>query len=285
MSRVGIVTDSTNCLPPELIKQYGIRIVPVGLIINGRVYRDLVDISLAEFKEMSKDLEEQPKTSAANPSDFINVFQELAQSTNDIVCILVSKALTATHESAYQAKRMIRQEYPNVNIEIIDSRTSVGALGFIVIEAARAAKDGKSLTEVLAVAHEMIPRVVYLASLETLTYLMRIGRAPKVTSIGEMLNVKPIIGFVDDTGFIEVVSRVRGKSKSLTTLVNLVDKYVDTDRPLHMMVHYSNGIEQGEELRELLTSRYKCEEIYLSEYSPVMVAATGPMVGLSVYSD
>lgn len=285
MSKVGIVTDSTNCLPAELIKQYGIHVVPVGMIIKGKAYRDLADISLAEFKEMSKNLEEQPKTSAANPGDFINVFKELAQSAKDIVCILVSKALTATHESAYQAKRIVRQEYPDLNIEIIDSRTSVGALGFIVVEAARAAMDGKSLAEVAAAANDMVPRVIYLALLETLKYLIQIGRAPKVTSIGEMLNVKPIIGFVDDTGLIEVVARVRGRRKSLNTLVDLVDKYVDTSQPLHMMVHYSDGIEQGEELRNLLASRYKCVEMYLSEYSPVMVGAAGPLVGLSVYSD
>jgi DegV family protein with EDD domain len=255
------------------------------MVINGKVYRDLIDISLAEFKDISKNLKEQPTTSAANPNDFVNVFKELAQSTSDIVCILVSKALTATHESAYQARRMIRQEYPNLNIEIIDSRTSVGALGFIVIEAARAANDGKNLAEVVTVARDMIPRVIYLAILETLKYLMQIGRAPRATRVGEMLNVKPIIGFVDDTGLIEVISRVRGRNKSLSTLVNLVEKYIDTSLPLHMMVHYSNGCEQGEELRDLLTSRYKCTEIYLSEYTPVMLGAAGPLVGLSVYSD
>ena len=285
MSRVGIVTDSTNCLPPEMIKQYGICVVPVGMIISGKVYRDLVDLSLAEFKEMSKVLDEQPKTSAANPSDFVQVFRELAQSTNDIVCILVSKALTATYESAYQAKRIIRQEYPNLNIEIVNSRTSVGALGFVVVKAAMAAREGKTLAEVLEVVHDMIPRVVYLALLETLKYLIQIGRAPKITSVGEMLNVKPIVGFVDDTGQIDVVARVRGRAKALKTLVELVDTYVDTDRPLHMMVHYSNGIEQGEELRDLITSRYKCVEMHLSEYSPVMYGAAGPLVGLSVYSD
>jgi DegV family protein with EDD domain len=285
MSRVGIVTDSTNCIPPELLKQYDIRVVPVGMVINNKVYRDLVDITLAEFKEMSKTFTEQPKTSAVSPGDFVNLFKELSQSTSDILCILVSKALTATHESAYQAKRIVRQENPNLNIEIIDSRTSVGALGFIVIEAARAASEGKSLEEVMTVAEEMVQRVIYLASLETLTYLINIGRAPKITSIGERLNVKPIIGFVDDTGQVEVVARVRNRQKSLSTLVDLVDKYVDTSQPLHMMVHYCNGIEQGEELRDMLTSRYNCVEMHLSEYSPIVLCAVGSLVGLSVYSD
>ena len=284
MSKVGIVTDSTNCLPPELIKEYDIHVVPVGMVIEGKAYRDLVDITLAEFRGMINRLEKQPTTSAVNPGDLLNVFTELSKSTDNIVCILVSKALTATHESAYQAKRLIRAEHPNLNIEIIDSKTSAGALGFIVLEAARSAQQNKSLEEVIAVVQDMILRVIYLASLDTLKYLMRIGRAPRVTSIGEMLNVKPVIGFVDDTGLVEVVARVRGKHKSLDTLVNLVKKYVDTDQPIHAMVHYMDGIEQGEELKELLKARYNCAEIYMTEYTPVMVSATGPMIGLSVYS-
>jgi len=285
MSKVGIVTDSTNCLPSELIKEYGIRVVPVGMVIEGKPYRDLVDITLNEFRGMVNELEKQPTTTAVNPGDFLNAFTELTESTDSIVCILVSKALTATQESAYQAKRMIRAEHPELNIKIIDSKTSAGALGFIVLEAARAAQQNKSLQEVVAVAQDMVFRVVYLAALDTLKYLIRIGRAPKVTSIGEMLDVKPIIGFVDDTGLIDIVARVRGKRKALITLVELVEKYVDTDKPIHAMVHYSDGIEQVEELRNLLVSRYDCVEMYQTELSPVMLSAAGPLVGLSVYSD
>lgn len=285
MSKVGIVTDSTNCLPPELIREYGIRVVPVGMVIEGKPYRDLVDITLDEFQGMINDLKKQPTTTATNPGDFLNVFTELTESTDSIICILVSKILTATQESAYQAKRLIRAEHPELNIEIIDSKTSAGALGFIVLEAARTAQQNKSLQEVVAVAQDMVFRVVYLAALDTLKYLMKVGRAPRGTSIGEMLDVKPIIGFVDDTGLIDVVARVRGKRKSLTTLVELVEKYVDTDKPIHAMVHYTNGLEQVEELKDLLVSRYNCVEMYLTRLSPVMVSAVGPLVGLSVYSD
>ena len=284
MSNVGIVTDSTNCLPPELINEYNIRVAPIGMVIEGKAYRDQVDITLDEFRRIIGQLEKQPTTSAANPVDFLNIFTELSESTDNIVCILVSKALTATQESAYQAKRLIRAEHPDLNIEIIDSKTSAGALGFIVLEAARAAQQNKSIEEVTAVVQNMIIRVIYLAALDTLKYLMRIGRAPRITSIGEMLNVKPIIGFVDDTGLIEVVARVRGKRKSLDTLVGIVEKYVDTDQPIHVMVHYMDGIEQGEALRDLIASRYNCAEIYMTEFTPVMVSATGPMIGLSVYS-
>jgi DegV family protein with EDD domain len=285
MAKVGIVTDSTNCLPPELIREHQIRVVPVGMVIDGKPYRDLVDITLGEFNQMAAGFKKQPTTTAGNPSDFMDVFKEFAKSTDSIVCILVSKALTATQESAYQAKRMIRAEHPELNIEIIDSKTSAGALGFIVLEAAKAASQNKSLKEVVAVAQDMVLRVVYLAALDTLKYLMRIGRAPRGTAIGEMLDVKPIVGFVDDTGLLEVVARVRGNKKSLVTLVDLVGKYVDVGKPIHVMAHYTNGLEQAEELKDLLVSRYKCAEIYLTGLSPVMLGAAGPLIGLSVYAD
>lgn len=285
MAKVGIVTDSTNCLPQDLIDKYHIRVIPVGMVIEGKPYRDLVDITLEEFKGMFPRLVKQPTTFAANPGDFLNTFNELSQSTDDIICILVSKVLTATQESAYQARRLIREEKPNLNIEIIDSKTSAGALGFIVLEAARAAQENNSLKEIVAIVQDMIFRVVYLAALDTLKYLIQTGRAPRATSLGEMFDVKPVIGFVDDTGLIEVVSRVRGKQRSLSTLVNLIGKYVDTSKPLHAMVHYSNGRTEAEELRDLISSRYQCAEMYVTEYTPVMVSATGHMVGLSVYSD
>jgi len=252
MPKVGIVTDSTNCLPPELLKEFDIRVVPVGMVIDGKPYRDLIDITISDFKAMVNSLEKQPTTTAANPGDFLNTFTELSTSVGNIICILVSKVLTATQESAYQARRLVRAEHPSLNIEIIDSKTSAGALGFIVLEAAKAAQH---------------------------------GRTPKVTSIGEMLNVKPIIGFVDDTGLIDVVARVRGQRKSLNTLVELVEKYVDTNKPIHAMVHYSNGLEEVEELRCLLEARYNCVEMYQTELTPVMLSASGPLIGLSVYSD
>lgn len=283
-SKICIVTDSTSCLPPDLIAQYGISVLPVGLVIDGKVYSDCIDITLPEICRRIENKEKQPTTTAVSPGDFVNTFSELAESTDSIVCILVSKALTATQESAYQARRLIRPKYPNVNIEIIDSKTSAGALGFIVAEAGRAAEKGKSLEEVVGVARDMVSRVMYLAALDTLKYLINIGRAPRSTRVGEFLNVKPIIGFVDDTGLVEVVARVRGRNTSLTKVVNLIGKYISTELPIHVMVHYSFRPEDGEELKDLIEARYKCAEAHLTPYTPVMVSATGPMVGVSFYS-
>jgi len=284
MSKVGIVTDSTNCVPPELIKEYDIRVVPLGLIINGKAYRDQVDITPAEFYRIYKDLKEMPTTSTVSPGDLASIFTNLAKSTDSIVCIVVSKALSATYSSAEQAREMVRSEHPGLNIEIIDSKNSTGALGFIVLEAARAAQAGKSLAKVVEVAQDMISRVKFLATMDTLKYLIKGGRAPKTALFGELLQVKPIIGIVSNTGLVSALGRVRTKRKALLKMVDMVKDYIDTSKPVHLMVHYSENIGDGEELREMVTSSYNCTEVYMTELTPVMSCHTGPLMGLAFYS-
>ena len=258
--------------------------LPVGLVIDGKHYRDYIDISRQDILKRIDDMKEQPSTTAVSPGDFVHEFEELSKTTDSIVCILVSRALTASHESAYQAKRHIRRQNTGAKIEIIDSRTSAGALAFVVMEAAKAAQQGKSMEEVIEVARDMISRVIYIAAPETLKYLINIGRAPKSATIGEMLNVKPIIGFIDDTGLLEVVTRVRGKGKTLSKIVDLIDKYADTDKPINAIIHYTDGMDDANRLNDLIIARYDCAEVIIVPYSPVMISAVGPTVGVAFYS-
>jgi len=284
MLKVGIVTDSTNCLPAELIKEYDIRVGLYHLIIDGEDYRDQIDITPAEFYQIFPTLKKMPTTSAASPGDYADIFTELAKSTDSIVCISISKALSAAYNSAMEAREIVRAKYPNLSIEIIDSKNSVGALGFIVLEAARAAQAGKSLAEVVQVAQDMVPRVKYIASFDTLKYLIKGGRAPKRAIIGELLQVRPFIGLVDGTGLVVSLGRARGKQKAFARLVDMVRDYADVSKPLHIMAHYSGRIEDGEKLRDMVTARYNCAEVYLTELTPVMSVHTGPSVGLCFYS-
>ncbi len=283
MSKVGIVTDTISCLPEELIKEYDIRLVPLALSINGRPYRDRVDVTPDEFWKIFPEMKKFT-TGAPPMGDFISIFADLSKSTDSIMCTFVSKALSATHEAAVQAGEIFRSENPCINIEIVDSRTATGAQGFIVLEAARAAKAGKSLAEVIQVAQDMIPRVKFVLALETLKYLIKSGRAPKTAYIGELLQVKPIIGMVNNTGLVENLGRVRTNHKALLKMVDMVKDYADVSKPLHVIVHYTDRIEDGEELKEIVTSQLNCAELYLTPFTPVMSGHTGPVVAISFYS-
>lgn len=284
MPKVGIVTDSTNCLPKELIKEYDIRVVPYHLVMDGKDYVDQIDITPAEFWRRFSGLKEIPTTAVPGPGELVNIFTELAKSTDSIVCTHVSKAISAIYETVTVARETVMEKHPNLRIEYIDSKCSAGAMGFIVLEAARAAQAGKSLSEVVKIAQDLVPKVKLIFALDTLKYLIKGGRAPKTAYIGELLQIKPIIGFVNDTGVVQSLGKERGKKKAMLKLVDMVKDYADTSKPLHVMVHFTDNIEDGEEVKDMVTSRYNCAELYITDLTPVMTTHTGPAVGLSFYS-
>ncbi|MBU2608898.1 MAG: DegV family protein [Chloroflexi bacterium] len=285
MPKVGIVTDSTNCLPAELIKEYDVRVVPYHIIMEGKDYRDRIDITPAEFWQRFSSLKEIPTTGVPSPAELINIFNELAKSTDNIVCIHISKAISAIYETVNIAKETVMEQHPNLKIDYIDSRNSAGALGFIVLEAARAAQAGKSSAEIIKIAQDLVPKVKLMFALDTLKYLIKGGRAPKTAVIGEFLQVKPIIHIDSDTGLVTSLGKERSKRKAMLKMVDMVQDYTDTSNPLHVIVHYTDCIEDGIEFRAMITSRYNCtDEVYLTDLTPVMTVHTGPAVGLSFYS-
>ena len=286
MARVGVVTDTTNCLPDELIKEYGIRTVPEGIVFGGKLYRDQVDLKPPEFWKMFKSSKTIPTTTPPAPGDFVTAFSDLAKLCDGIVCVLVSKVLTAaTHEAAAVASSVVRESNPNLKIEIIDSKCSAGALGFLALEAARAAKAGKSLDDVVNVVNSMLPKVTYITVFESLKYLIKGGRAPKTAVIGDWLGVRPIIVNNKETGEVDPVGRERGKKKAMQKMVDMVTDYTEAGKPLHMMVHFTDNRADGEMLKKMVTARYACVELYVTDFTPVIGVHTGPSTSLSFYSE
>ncbi len=283
MAKVGIVTDSISCLPVEKVKEYGIKLVPVSLNINGKPYRDLIDMTPDDFWKMFPEVKEF-STGAPALNEYTRIFSDLSKSTKDIVCTFVSKALSATHEAAVQARNLFQKEHPEVNIEIIDSRTAAGAQGFVALEMARAAKAGKSAADVAAIATDMIPRVKFVCAMETMKLLIKIGRAPKTAYMGELFGVKPIIGMVNNTGLVENLGRGRGMENTMTKMIDLMAQYLDDKKPARVNVHYSNSLDDGEKLKKLVAAKFNCEELYFTPYSPVMGGAVGPVIAVSFYS-
>ena len=284
MSGIGIVTDTVGCIPAEFAREHDIRLAPVGLVIDGKQYRD-TEITNDEFWRIFHAAKEPPSTTGVGVEDFYSKFIELAKDKDTIICFVLSEALSATHEAAVQARQRALEELPNLRIEIFDTETATGAEGFIIMEAARALRAGKSLDETLQIAGDMVPKVKWLMGLETLKYLVRIGRVPKVAMVGEYLNIKPIIGMVSGRKVIDNLSRAMGKQKAMEKVVSMMADYADTSKPLHVNVHYTDNIAEGEKLLDMIASRYNCVETYLTPFTAVMCIATGPVLTVAFYAD
>jgi DegV family protein with EDD domain len=280
---VGIITDSIHGLSPELIERYDIRVAPMGVAINNKGYHDLEDITAGDFYKLLKEMKMPGTTSAPAPGVFLDIYESLAPKTEGVVYIGVSRILSATYSVAEQTRQMFQEGHPEAKIELIDSKNCLGALGYLVLEAARAAESRKSLKDVVGLVQAMIPRVKYFSLLQTLEHLVRIGRMPQSALTAQTSGIRPIIGMTDESGSVQNITAVP-QQQALPQLVELAGKYMDSGKPVHAMVHYSENREEAEELKKLFTLKYNCVEFYMTEYSPAALCGTGLMTGLSFYT-
>jgi DegV family protein with EDD domain len=266
---VKIVTDSSADLPDELVKVLGITVVPLYVRFGEKVYRDRVDISEDKFYERLQHDPVHPNTTQPTPQDFVEVYQKLAQGADGIISIHLSAKLSGTCSSALQAKGTVANE---CSVEVVDSETLSMALGLVVIAAARAAKDGKSLDEVEAVARQTLPKIRLLAILDTLKYLLLGGRIGKAKALlGSILNVKPILTLKD--GEVVPAGQVRTRAKGLDRLFEFVENSKDIQE---LTVVHSTTPDEAQALAERLGSVFDKEKIIISRLGPVLGVHIGP---------
>lgn len=186
--KLGIVTDSTADLPPYLIEQHEIKVVPTLLILEGKEYADGIDITREEFYNRLPSFQSQPTTAAPSIGDFLTPYQTLLDSGCDhILSIHAASKLTAILNNARQAA----QEFPG-KVTCMDSHSLSMGLGFQVLAAAEAADLG--LQSMLEAVESTSRRLKVFAGLETMEYLKRSGRIPNVVAnFGGLLSIKPIV--------------------------------------------------------------------------------------------
>jgi DegV family protein with EDD domain len=286
MRKVGIVTDSTSCIPEELVKKHSICVVPLLIIIDGRGYCDGVDISPAEVYKIMRRKENLPTTSTPSVGDFLNAFRRVSEQSDSVLCINVTSEQSKIYDTALVAKEMAKEELPNTTIEVLDSRAASSALGLVVVEAARAAEQGADLAQTIEVAHDMMPRVHYLAMVDDLYYLARTGRIGKAMAwAGSLLNIKPIVGHDTSVGVTVPVDRPRTRVKAVSRLLELMEERIGESRA-HIIVNHADEQEDGEKLKAEIASRFNCAEIYLTEFTPGMGVHAGPgVLGAAFYME
>ena len=288
-NKVGIVIDSAAAIPQALVKEYNIQIVPLLSIIEGKSYRDIADIKTPdELFQMVKKSSGFPTTSASPPTAYLEAYRQLSQRVNDILVITISSNLSMSFNSATQAKEMAKNELPALNIQVFDSRTTVGAYGFIALAAARAAASGQDITQIIEVASKIREKVNCIFMFDTLSYLARSGRRGRAAALaGNMLSMKTILDVPTSTGSVEPVTRVRTKARAIRRLLEIMGQRVGvTNSSLHVMVQHTCSLDEAERLKEIVLNQFNCAEILLCEFNPVASLITGPkMLGLSFYSD
>ena len=281
---VAIITDSTACLPPDLAERYGIGIVPLHLIFGGRTFVDSMTADTHGFYELLRTSPGRPTTAAPSPGMFLRAIGEAARTADSVLCVTVSKQFSAMYDSARQAIELARAESPGLDVRIVDSRNAAMAQGFVVLEAARAAQAGAGIDAVVARVEEMATRVTLLAMLDTLTYLARGGRVPRVAAwAAGMIQVKPIVRFTASD--IRLLARTRTRRRALARMVDILSE-LTAGRPVHLAVHHANAPADAERLLTEARRRVDVAEAYVSEFTQVMGVHTGPgLAGFAFWTE
>jgi len=266
---VKIVTDSVSDLPSGVVKELGITVIPILVRFGTEVYRDGIDLTAEQFYERLRYSKTLPATSVPSPATFAEAFDKLAEETDEILAIVVSARLSATYDVALQAIELMKQK---CRVEVIDSQWAAIAQGFIVMKAAKAAKAGASLEEVIDVTRKTIPRIDFLATLSTLEYLRRGGRIGRVQAfLGSMLTVNPLVTLRN--GVVEPAGRTRSRAKAIERLYNFAMSYSYIEE---MAVEDAACPDEAEALVERLSPKFPKERIYRSKTTPTIGTHTGP---------
>ena len=284
MRRVGIVTDSTACIPQELGGTHQIEILPLDLEFADRVYKDGLEITSAAFYEQLRSARRPPTTGAPPPGVYAEAIVRAAHDADAVLCLTVSRQFSAMYDAAIQGARLVRAQTPALDVRVLDTGAAAMAQGFVALEAAREAQAGAPLDRVVARAEELMPRVQLLVALDTLTYLARSGRVPRLLAwAASPLHIKPIVQF--QRGAYRPLAIARTMPRAIDRLVLALQRQ-QANGALHACVHHTNVPVQAKALAERIHASLQPAELLIAEFTQVMGVHTGPgLLGLAWYTE
>lgn len=269
---IGIVTDSTTCLPAEM--REGLDLGVASLFVNdGASTQAESEMDWAAFYARLRDLKTLPTTSQPSVESIVRVFRERLERGDDVVGVFLSSKMSGTMQAAELARSMVLGDFPERRIELVDSLDNTGPEGLAVYAAAMAARAGETIEAVAEAARRTIPRTRYLFAPESLEYLRRGGRIGGASAlIGQILQIRPILTVRD--GETDVFARVRTQSRALAEIAR---RFADDAGKLglvHAFAVYIVDRAAGE--------RFAREQLEPVVGHPVPVVEVGPVVGLHV---
>ncbi len=268
---VAVVTDSTADLPPALAAEAGITVVPLQVLWEGQTYQDGVDLTADAFYARLRTAASMPTTSHPGPETFAAIYHRW-HARGYAVYVLV---LSARFSGTYQAAQLARQQVPEAEVWVEDSRTTSLALGFQALAAARVAAEGGDLHAVRAAAAAVRARSGVLFVPRTLAYMRRSGRlGPLQYRLASALRILPVLEIRD--GGPALVARTRTFPRAVRRMRDEVVARCQGQADLHLAVLHADAADDARTLRDDLTARLRPQQHWVQTIGPVLGIHTGP---------
>ena len=280
--RYAIIVDGTACLSKEVEQEFDIRWLPLHVDIGKETYTAGVDLSPSEFYSKIAAPGVLTGTSQPNMGECRDVYDGIArEGTKRMLVLTVATELSGTYSVATTAA----QAMPQVEIEVIDTRSLAGGISLIATAVGRQRRAGGSFHDGVALARRMAGKIPILAVADTLEYLKRSGRVSGAQALfGSMLKVKPILEVAD--GKVHPIDRVGTRDKAVARMKEIVSERVPAGARLHACTLHTNDPERARGVAEWVQERFHCVEHWTAEAGPVIGARAGPgVVGLCWYRE
>ena len=276
-----LVTDSCCNLAEETIDRYGLHVLPLTFMADGEdtVYQSYLKgekTDLSQFYKMMRD-GKVFRTSLPNLSNTETLFRSLLDTGRDILYLGFSSGLSGTYEATELLAKQLRGEYPDRKIYTVDTLAASGGQGLLVWHACQHAEAGEGIDAVRDWVEGNKLRLAHWFTVDDLMFLWRGGRVSKTSAwAGTLLNIKPVL-HVDDEGHLIPMEKVRGRKKSLTALLNHMEK-TGTQPLADQMVFITHGdcLEEAQWLEQQIRERFGVRDIVVNCIDPVIGAHSGP---------
>ncbi len=273
-----VITTDSNCdLLPEYVEKKKVGIIPHYYELNNEVYGDELNLTPKEFYDSMR-AGKLPSTMASNPAVIHSTFLGYIQEGKDVLHISFSSALSGGHNNVAAGARELCEEFTDARIIVFDSLNASLGQGLMVMKAVELKEAGKSLDEIEEWLIEHLKNFCVQFTVDDLFHLQRGGRVSKMTAIvGSMINIKPIL-IINDEGKLIPAGTVRGRKKSLSTIVaNMVKQMGEyLNNPGTICVVHGDAAEDAERVVKLIKEEVAGASVIVNVISPSIGAHSGP---------
>ena len=272
--KIALVTDSTCDLAQDIIDHYQINMLPINVNFGENHYLDKITIQPEQFYTMLKENKDYPKSSQVNEKSFINLYSHLASHYDSIIAIHLSDKLSGTFNSSQKAARAISKEF-NKPISVIDSKNISGALGLVILRAAKAIEAGYSHDQVANMAEQWSNNLRIFISVKSIKYLVRGGRVSAVRGlIARILNINPIVS-IDASGKAFVFDKTFNQKANMQKVMAYITKLNQEKSIWNYIVLHANNIAAAEWYSEKMKDLTDKKPVSVVNISPVLSANAG----------
>lgn len=274
MSRIQIITDSTAYLTREEARENDIKIVPLSMHFEGEDFQEPFLGEFGDYFEKLARSKEFPTTSMPSTGAFLKKYQEALDQGREVLVLAFSSGLSGTYNNALIASEMVSQD----KITVVDTFTAVGNFKYMVLQAAKMAREGKTRQEIVNFIEEQKSKMDIYLTVDSLDYLRRSGRLTNASAfIGSILNIKPIIQLKN--GELVGIEKTRGKKRAIDILIKKVPNYAK-----NIYVHHILNEKEALEVAEILRGKCPGADILVEEIGPVIGSHLGPYAIGVVYT-